>query len=148
MVPTKTVADNVLTQGFAAIVLKLMIALQRGLWRQVIRPGDQSRAAHLYFQGIIGQRQTAAGGGVYNLVLEFEIFETDAVREAPGVEIQADDVSAGNVLVVVNRETEPRISQQRILEITEAIKDVRRLSKLVIRLGHEIVLNERRIKGP
>jgi hypothetical protein len=79
---------------------------------RIVRPGFHSSVAHLYLQRVVGEWQPAASGRISYVELSFQVPESDAVAEAPGVEVEPGHVRSCDVLAGVNRKTQASIGRE------------------------------------
>ena len=93
-----TESKQVRANGFAAIVLQLMVALGRGLRGEIVR----ARLERSNEKGQTGGGERLPCVSILNLILELQIFKTDAMGERPGVEVNSHDVGARIVFVAIN----------------------------------------------
>ena len=97
------ITKNVRPDGFAAVIPQLKISLRRALRSQRTRTGVEAVARGIERHAFVSEGQVAANRGIHDLVLEFQIGEAYGVGEGTTIKIQADNVRARNILVVVNR---------------------------------------------
>src|SRR6202035_4453309 len=82
------------------------------------------------------------GGRVYNLILKFQVRETDGMAEAASIEIHAAHEVTGNVLVVIERVAVPESSAQDVLEVRKAKERAHVLRDLVVQTSKSVALME------
>src|ERR1700683_1383734 len=109
MIERRPVTDNVLADYLAAVVLTLMVALNRLLGCQKVRPAAEGSAAAQHAipcRGRVDVNAQArdrvihtgyAGSAVSNSVAEFEVLKANTVGERPRAEIDARGMSCGVV---------------------------------------------------
>src|SRR5579871_6655073 len=98
MVVSRSKTDEVIRYRFAAVVLEFMVALRRRLRRQIVRPAGEWTVK----DGETRTGERLSRIAVLDLVLEFQIFEPDAMGEAARVEVIADHMRSGIVFVAVD----------------------------------------------
>ena len=102
---------------------------------------ERSRAD---FQSVTAKwKRRIVQSSIDDLILELQIRESNAVGEAARTKVEAYNVVAGDIAIVVDGETKSKSREQRVLEVRVAIKRLRSIAEVVVNLANEIIFDKR-----
>src|SRR5208283_283241 len=146
VVEAESVADDVLAEDLAAIILDLVVALRSTLGCQQVRAYGETPDVDAH--RIVRKRKTGTAGGILNLVLELQVREADGVSETAGIEIQAHHFVPRVVLVLVHLEAgRKECSVHLVLEIVVTGEQTGCLGQFVIQPAHQFGFFEWSLEG-
>ena len=133
MVICDAVTNNVRSLHLGAVILKFVVALRSALRGQEVRPSHQAGRSHEYLGVNVSKWQRGrTGGRIHDLVLEFQVSETDLVSEAARIEIRTNNFVTSDVLVVINGKALSERGTKNVLEIRVTREKVNVARQLVV----------------
>src|SRR5260370_10811848 len=136
MIERDSITEDVRMEGFASIVLDLMVGLRSTLGGVGAGTGVKAGTEGIQRNPSVGKGKTTSQRRIHYLVLKLHVRETDSVIEAPCVEVRAHHVSAGDIFVRKDRVAKAKICGQRVREVIVAIEETCVVAEIVVGPPH------------